>query len=86
MNENLTLVELRSRLDRLGAGGVLSISDHDYERLFGINEVAAAKVAQFARKHRCVAVPGEASVYFRKSKFDAYSSAELVQDAPPISS
>ncbi|WP_244521963.1 hypothetical protein [Bradyrhizobium embrapense] len=52
MDENLTLAELRSRLDRLGAGAVLRISDRDYERLFGINEVAAAKAAEFARKHR----------------------------------
>ncbi|BBB96712.1 MULTISPECIES: hypothetical protein [Bradyrhizobium] len=85
MNKNLTLVELRSRLDRLGAGAVLRISDRDYERLFGINEVAAAKAAQFARKHRCVSVPREDSVYFRKSTPDAYGSAELVQDGPSIS-
>ncbi|MBR1163710.1 MULTISPECIES: hypothetical protein [Bradyrhizobium] len=85
MNENLTLAELRFRLDRLGAGAVLRISDRDYERLFGINEVAAAKVAQFARKHHCVSVPGEGSVYFRKSNSDAYGSVELVQDVPPMS-
>ncbi|MGY4425505.1 hypothetical protein ACVWY2_007954 [Bradyrhizobium sp. JR6.1] len=50
MNKDLTLAELRSRLDRLGAGAVLRISDHDYERLFGINEVAAAKAAQFCQE------------------------------------
>lgn len=86
MDENLTLAELRSRLDRLGAGAVLRIADHDYERLFGINEVAAAKAAEFARKHHCVSVPGEGSVYFRKSNSDSYGSAELVQDAPSIAS
>lgn len=85
MNENLTLAELRSRLDSLGAGAVLRISDQDYERLFGINDVAAAKAAQFARKHHCVSVPGDGSVYFRKSSSDAYRSVELVQDAPPTS-
>jgi len=85
MNKDLALAELRSRLDRLGAGAVLRISDHDYERLFGINEVAAAKAAQFARKHHCVSVPGDGSVYFRKSNPDAYRSVELVQDAPPMS-
>ncbi|QOZ28508.1 hypothetical protein [Bradyrhizobium sp. CCBAU 51753] len=85
MNENLTLAELRSRLDRLGASGVLRVSDHDYARLFGINEVAAAKAAQFAAKHRCVSVPGEDAVYFRKSNSDAYGSAKLVQDAAAMS-
>ncbi|MBP2431722.1 hypothetical protein ABIF38_003038 [Bradyrhizobium japonicum] len=85
MNESLTLAELRTRLDRLGNGAVLRISDRDYERLFGINEVAAAKAAQFARKHHCVSVPGEGSVYFRKSNSGAYGSVELVQDVPPMS-
>ncbi|BBB96891.1 hypothetical protein ABIF38_003208 [Bradyrhizobium japonicum] len=85
MNESLTLAELRARLDRLDDGAVLRISDHDYERLFGINEVAAAEVARLARKHHCVSVPGEGSVYFRKSNSDAYGSAELVQDAPSVS-
>ncbi|WP_076861386.1 hypothetical protein [Bradyrhizobium mercantei] len=86
MKEGLTLAELRARLDRLGDGAVLRISDRDYERLFGINEIAAAKVAQFARKHHCVSVPGAASVYFRKLNSNAYGSVELVQDAPPMSS
>lgn len=85
MNEHLTLAELRSRLNRLGAGAVLRISDHDYERLFGINEVAAAEVARFARKHHCVSIPGEGAMYFRKSSPDGYSPVELVQDAPAIS-
>ncbi|WP_050626037.1 hypothetical protein [Bradyrhizobium viridifuturi] len=85
MHRNLILAELRSRLDRLGGGAVLAISDHDYERLFGINEVAAAKAAQFASKHHCVSIPGEDAVYFRKLNSDAYGSAGLVQDAAAMS-
>lgn len=50
MGVDLTLAELRSRLNRLGAGAILRISESDYERLFGINEVAAAAVAEFAKR------------------------------------
>lgn len=85
MNQSLTLVELRSRLDHLGAGAVLKISDLDYERLFGINEVGATRASQFAGEHHCVSVPGADAVYFRKSNSDGHGSAELAQDVVAIS-
>ncbi|MBR0697845.1 hypothetical protein [Bradyrhizobium lablabi] len=66
---NLTLSGLRARLNRLDEGTILRISEHDYERLFGINHFAAARVAQFAKEHNCLTVPGTDAVYFRK-QFD----------------
>ena len=80
MGVNVTLAELRSRLARLDTGTVLRIAEYDYERLFGINEVAAANVAQFARMHRCVSVPGADAVYFRKWSADTRNSTKLAQD------
>jgi hypothetical protein len=85
MGVNFNLAELRSRLNHLDPGAILRISEYDYERLFGINEVAAANVAQFARMHRCVSVPGAEALYFRKWDADAYSSTELVQHDGTIS-
>ncbi|MGY4567155.1 hypothetical protein [Bradyrhizobium sp. USDA 3256] len=78
MNAGVTLAELRSRLKRLNTGATLKISEHDYERLFGINEIAAAKAAQFARTHHCVSVPRADAVYFRKLIADACYSPDLV--------
>ncbi|WP_246668035.1 MULTISPECIES: hypothetical protein [Bradyrhizobium] len=79
------LLELRSRLNRLAAGAVCRISDCDYERLFGINEVAAAKAEQFAKMHHCVSIPGEDAVYFRKWSSDGCSPAEPAQGEAAIS-
>lgn len=85
MGVNFTITELRSRLDRLDSGSVLRISEYDYRRLFGINDVGAANVAQFASTHHCVSVPGADALYFRKSHADAYDSTELVQGDGTIS-
>jgi len=80
MGANLTLAELRSRLDRLRVGATLKISESDYERLFGINEIAAASVAQFARGLHCVSIPGTDAVYFRKWDADAPGSTGSSRD------
>ena len=85
MDTNLTLAELRSRLNRLETGTVLKISERDYERLFGINEIAAANVAEFARMHHCASIPGAYAVYFRKWDADMHCSPQLVPDDSTIS-
>ena len=76
MDAHLGLAELGARLNHLDAGAVLRISEQDYERLFGINEVAAERVAQFAEMHHCVSVSGANAVYFRKW---SATQPELVQ-------
>ena len=79
MDAVITIAELRSRLDRLDAGAVLKISERDYEGLFGVNEVAAARAAQVAGMHHCVSVPGADAVYFRKSSVGQCRSTGVVQ-------
>jgi hypothetical protein len=50
----LHLPELETRLDRLDQGAMLGISNRDFERLFGVNDVAAAGLLHFAKGHDCV--------------------------------
>ena len=85
MGVDLTLAELRSRLNRLGSGAILRISESDYERLFGINEVAAAAVAEFAKRYHCVSIPGADALYFRKWDANRHHSTELAQDDSTMS-
>ncbi|WP_024584435.1 MULTISPECIES: hypothetical protein [unclassified Bradyrhizobium] len=80
MGVDLTLAALRLQLDRLGGGAILKVSEHDCERLFGINEIGAASVAQFASRHHCVSIQGADAVYFRKWDVVAHGPIELVQD------
>ncbi len=61
-----TLPELQEKLDRLAERGILQINPQDYERLFGTNDVAAARVRNFARAHACVVSHADGAVLFRK--------------------
>jgi hypothetical protein len=66
MRPNFTLPELQQSLDRLERGAVLKISNPDFERLFGINDVAVNRLLHFARGHDCIVSRGEDAIYFRK--------------------
>jgi hypothetical protein len=66
LRANFTLPELQERLDRLAKGAVFEVSAWDYRRLFGVNDVAAARLRRFARLHACVASHGDKSIVFRK--------------------
>jgi hypothetical protein len=68
----LTLPELQEKLDRLADGSLFQIPTQDYERLFGTNDAAAARLRNFARSHRCVASHSDGAVLFRKqlTRFD----------------
>ena len=57
MRRNFTLPELEERLDRLTAGSLFEIGSGDYERLFGSNDAAVARLRNFARSHACVNQP-----------------------------
>lgn len=61
-----TLPELQEQLDNLAEGAMFQISDGDYERLFGTNDVAAARLRNFARLHACVAIHANFAILFRK--------------------
>jgi hypothetical protein len=66
LRANFVLPELQEKLDRLAAGALLEISSWDYQRLFGTDDVAAARLRHFARLHECVANHGPKSIVFRK--------------------
>jgi len=63
---NFTLPELQARLDLLAEGALFRISARDYERLFGTNDVAAARLRNFAKGHACVASHSNQAILFRK--------------------
>ena len=63
---NFTLPELEHNLEALTAGGLLQITRRDYERLFGLNDAAMARLRNFARSHACVASFADEAVLFRK--------------------
>ena len=56
MKDQLTLPALQIALDCLPVNAALTISQRERERLFGLNDVGAARVENFARGHRCRAV------------------------------
>ena len=75
LRRNFTFPELEKRLDQLAEGALLQISARDYTRLFGANDVAAARLLHFARGHACVASHADATILFRKKlKADATST------------
>jgi hypothetical protein len=66
LRANYTLPELQEKLDSLAEGALFQISSWDYERLFGINDVAAMRLRNFARSHACVASHADKAILFRK--------------------
>ncbi len=63
---NYVLPELQEKLDALPEGGVLQISRRDYERLFGQDDVAMARLRNFATGHACIASFADGAIMFRK--------------------
>lgn len=61
-----TLPDLQEKLDRLVEGSMLQISMRDYERLFGSNDVARARLRNFAKAHDCVTSHSDSTILFRK--------------------
>jgi len=77
---NFTLVELQLRLDALYEGAVLQIAHRDYERLFGVNDVAMGRLRRFAKGHACAASFADGPVLFRKK----IQSAARGGSPPPL--
>jgi hypothetical protein len=65
-HQTLTLPELDQKLDRLAEGAMHQITRHDYERLFGLNDVALGRLRNFAKNHSCVASFADSAILFRK--------------------
>ena len=74
MRRNFTLPELEERWDKLTAGSLFEIGSGDYERLFGTNDAAAARLRNFARSHACVVNNG---IFFRKQIAEVGDSSRL---------
>ncbi|HVX77499.1 MAG TPA: hypothetical protein VHB49_15305 [Bradyrhizobium sp.] len=58
--------ELEEKLDSLAEGALFQISHQDYERLFGINDAAAARLRNFAKGHACAVSHADHGILFRK--------------------
>jgi hypothetical protein len=77
MRRNFTLPELEERLDGLTAGSLFEIGSRDYERLFGTNDAAAARLRNFARSHACVISHFNNAILFRKQIAEVGDSSHL---------
>ena len=77
LRANFTLPELQEKLDKLAEGALLQISGRDYQRLFGTNDVAAARLGHFAKGHSCVANHAYKAVLFRKQLVRPKDDAQL---------
>lgn len=66
LRSNFTLPDLERALDQLAEGALLQISMHDYGRLFGANDVAAARLLHFAKGHACVTSHSDGAILFRR--------------------
>jgi hypothetical protein len=62
----LSLAGLQQRLDSLAADQELAIALSDYRRLFGLNDIAHARLDNFAQGHDCTAHPRVSAIVFRK--------------------
>ena len=62
----LSMTSLQHRLDALKINDELTIGIGDYRRLFGVNDVATARLSNFAEGHGCTVDPRIAAVTFRK--------------------
>jgi hypothetical protein len=63
---DFTLPELQEKLDGLVDGALHQITGRDYERLFGKNDAALARLRSFAKSHECVASFGDDAILFRR--------------------
>ncbi len=66
LRPNFTLPELEHRLDELAEGALLQISQRDYRRLFGVNDVASERLLHFAKGHACVTSHSDGAILFRR--------------------
>ncbi|MBR0955836.1 hypothetical protein JQ566_00660 [Bradyrhizobium japonicum] len=53
-------------MEALQNGALVQIDRADYERLFGLNDVALGRLRNFARSHQCIVSFADTVVLFRK--------------------
>ena len=54
------------KLGQLAEGALHQIKRHDYERPFGTNDVAMARLCKFAGSHECAASFTDHAILFRR--------------------
>lgn len=63
----ISLPALQRRLDALAPGARLALALSDYRRLFGSDDVGAARLAHFAQGHGCGIRATPSLIEFEKS-------------------
>lgn len=63
---DFTLPDLERTLDALAEGALDQMARRDYERLFGMNDVARGRLRHFAKSHGCVASFADDVILFRR--------------------
>ena len=66
MRWDFTLPEFQEKLDGLADGTLFQISGRDCERLFGTNDVAVARLKNFAKGQACVVNHSNGDILYRK--------------------
>jgi hypothetical protein len=67
MAKDFTLPSLQSSLDRLAVAQTLALANRQIELLFGVNDVAIARVKRFAEGHNCTVTYAGGCVVFHKA-------------------
>jgi NAD(P)-dependent dehydrogenase (short-subunit alcohol dehydrogenase family) len=83
--QNFVLPDLQEKLDALNEGGLLQITQNDYERLFGANDVTQA-LAQFCKGSRVCGQFASGAILFRKAlkKVEDRSAASKDDHSPAL--
>lgn len=66
MNSSITLPSLETHLERMPVARAIALASTDVERLFGMNDVARARLKRFARGHNCIVSHTDGCVVFQK--------------------
>lgn len=66
MAQDFTLPSLQSTLNRLSEGQQLTLARKQADRLFGLNDVGAERMARFAGGHNCIVAHANECIVFEK--------------------
>jgi hypothetical protein len=66
MDHDWTLPTLQHWLDQLGPDAILPLKRSQVERLFGLNDVAQARLLRLAQGHNCTISYSDGSVVLKK--------------------
>lgn len=67
MTDSISIPILEDRLERLRPGQTLRLGHADFVRLFGVNDAALGRLANFAKGHNCLTNWSRAGLSFEKN-------------------